>query len=240
MNVLSIFVFDNVFFRDEFSSMVDHDGDFAGFSFFVFAHEFVMISLDEAEAVFVKVFFQGLSVCDFLFQIFPFISVRFFMYFFGAFFIDRIFICAVFAQSADLPPVDDAFLIRFQMDHVRVDAADGRPFVIDRTPVVFKKDAGPVRVVFRPQGVAGDIKVSELIGVVKIRRRHQRRRVDAPDDLGVVIQKKDVVVVCLRAASAAHITGESDVFDDFQEIFFRVLTNHFKYRGIKSRIEFFV
>ena len=87
---------------------------------------------------------------------------------------------AVLIRTGYLAPVHLPSLIGFTVEHVRVDAADGKPPVIDPAPAVFKKPARSLRIIVYPQCIPGDIEGTVLVTEFGIRGRFECRGIDLP------------------------------------------------------------
>jgi hypothetical protein len=83
----------------------------------------------------------------------------------------------VFIKTGDLAPVHFPSFIRFAMEHVRVDAADGEPAFIDPALTVFKEIAGTRFIVLCPQCITRDIERAVLVAEFSPGRRFECVRI---------------------------------------------------------------
>jgi len=134
-------------------------------------------------------------------------------------------LCIVFAmlvKAGYLTPVHFAPVIGFTVKHIRVDAADSKPTVIDPAPAIFKKPARPVFIVFYPDGITGDIEYAILVTELGIWCRFECQRVDPADGGYITIEQKDVTIERPGAALRTGITPEAHVFDYPDKAFYRI------------------
>src|SRR5208283_2862470 len=112
----------------------------------------------------------------------------------------------VTVKAGYLPPVHISLSIGFAVEHIGIDAADGKPPVIDPAPAVFKKPARPLGIVFYLQCIAGDIKYAILVTELGIRGWFECIGFDRPYCGHVPVEQENMAVECpgttLRAGSA--------------------------------------
>jgi hypothetical protein len=76
---------------------------------------------------------------------------------------DRMPVFPVLVKPGELPPVNGTMLIGLAVQHVGIDAADGKPVFIDAAFSLFQKPAGSLVIVLCLQGIPGDIERSVLV-----------------------------------------------------------------------------
>ena len=125
-------------------------------------------------------------------------------------------------EAGDLAPVHLSPFIRFPVEHVRIDAADGKPAVIDPAPVVFQKPARSLAIVLYFQGIPRNIENTVLVAELGIRSRFERVRIDLPDRGNITVKQEDMAVECPGAAPAAGSAPEAHVPDNTGKAFQRI------------------
>ena len=129
---------------------------------------------------------------------------------------------AVLIRTGYLAPVHLPSLIRFTMEHVRVDAADRWPVFIDPAPAIFEEPAGSITVVLCPQRIPGDIKYTVLVAELGLRGRFDRGRIEGPDTGHFAIDQKNMAVERAGAASGATDAPETYPFYHLCEAIHRI------------------
>jgi len=128
----------------------------------------------------------------------------------------------VLVKPGELPPVNDPALVGFTVEHRGVDAADGRPAVVDTAPPVFQKPAGSSSIIPCTQCVSRDVEHTGLVAELRGRRRFKGRRIDGSYYGDIPFEQEYMPVECPRAALRARCTAEPYLPDDTGETFGRV------------------
>jgi hypothetical protein len=66
-------------------------------------------------------------------------------------------------KPGELPPVNVPVFIRFAVEHIRVNATDGKTAVINPAPAIFQKPAGSGIVLPCPQCIPGNVENAILV-----------------------------------------------------------------------------
>jgi hypothetical protein len=100
------------------------------------------------------------------------------------------------------------------MEHVRVDAADGKPIVINATSALFQKTAGPGIIILRPECVSGDIKCPVLVAEFGGRGWLKSRGINGFYCRYIAVEQEYMPVELSCAALRAGCTAESNLPDN--------------------------
>src|SRR5512137_1811907 len=80
-------------------------------------------------------------------------------------------VLTMFIKAGNLTPVDLPPFVRLPVQHVRVNATDGKPLVIYPAPVVLKEPAGPAIIVPCSERISGYVECSVLVAKLRVRSR---------------------------------------------------------------------
>ena len=80
-------------------------------------------------------------------------------------------------KPGELTPVNVPVFIRFPVEHIRVNAADGKTAVINPAPAIFQKPAGSGIVLLCPYCITGNIENAILVAKFRCRGRFERGRI---------------------------------------------------------------
>jgi len=86
-------------------------------------------------------------------------------------------VLSMLVKSGELPPVYISLFVRFTVEHIGVNATDGKSVFIDPAPAIFQKPAGSGFVVLCPQGITGNIENTILIAKFGCRSRFESGRI---------------------------------------------------------------
>ena len=128
----------------------------------------------------------------------------------------------VLVKPGELPPVHSPLFIRFPVEHVRVDAADGKPVIIDTTFALFQKPAGPGTIVLCTQGIPRDIKCPVLVAELRRRGWFQRSGINGFYCRHIVVEQEYMPVELPGAALCAGCAAETYLPDYAGETFHRI------------------
>jgi hypothetical protein len=80
-------------------------------------------------------------------------------------------------KPGELSPVYIPVFVRFAVEHIRVNPADGKSVFINPAPAIFQKPAGSCFVVLCPQSITGNIENTILIAKFGCRSRFESGRI---------------------------------------------------------------
>ena len=126
-------------------------------------------------------------------------------------------------NPGELPPVNSPLFVRFPVEHIRIDAADGKPVVIDATSSLFQKPAGTGRIILCPQGIPGDIECPILVAEFRRRGWFQCSGINGFYRCYIAVEQEYMPVEFPGAALCAGCAVEFDLPDNTGETLHRVL-----------------
>jgi hypothetical protein len=183
----------------------------------------IVYLLDMPEFVTGKIFLDELEELDFLREKCILVLLCFAGDSHTLFIQDYSIIFPVPFQSRKLSPVNDPFLVRLTVEHIGVDAADGKPAVINPAPAIFKEPAGTCLIILYPESVPGDIENPVLVAELRPRCRLKGLWFDLPYNFYVPVKEEDVTIEAPGTASGAGCAPEPDLANDSRKTLKRVL-----------------